>query len=231
MQFLQQDYDPKLNNTNNYTHATLGVETEELSAQQWKSFVHHWGSYKKSSVPTKAYCFHMNEVFVDCSEDDKIYPLTTAKIAEVQRADASLKHLFKHNAVIDQGLEIKLIENTTCVFKDGWLGICKPLQVHAVKWYHHYLQHPGHTSLKETINAGMYWKGMCTNIRSITRFCRTCQINERQKLKYGHLPLISSLWECLCVNLISPYTLKRKDNLQIDFLALTMINPPPPQLV
>jgi hypothetical protein len=29
---LQLDYDPKLNKTNNYTHATLGVESEELSA-------------------------------------------------------------------------------------------------------------------------------------------------------------------------------------------------------
>jgi hypothetical protein len=77
-----------------------------------------------------------------------------------QRADASLKHLFKRNAVIDQGLEIKLIKNMTCVCKDGWLVIPKPLQVHAVKWYHHYLQHPGHTRLKETMNAVMYWKGM-----------------------------------------------------------------------
>ena len=31
---LQLDYDPKLNTTNNYTHAMLGVEPEELSAQQ-----------------------------------------------------------------------------------------------------------------------------------------------------------------------------------------------------
>jgi hypothetical protein len=30
---LQLDYDPKLKTTNNYTHATLGVEPEELSAQ------------------------------------------------------------------------------------------------------------------------------------------------------------------------------------------------------
>jgi hypothetical protein len=45
---------------------------------------------------------------------------------------------------------------------------------------------------------------------------------------YGHLPpktIISSPWECLCVNHIGPYTLKGKDNLQIDFMALTMINP------
>jgi hypothetical protein len=31
---LQLDYDPQLNKTNEYTHAMLGVEPEELSAQQ-----------------------------------------------------------------------------------------------------------------------------------------------------------------------------------------------------
>ena len=90
----------------------------------------------------------MNEVFANRSNEDEIYPLTTVEIAAAQRADTSLKHLFKRNAVIDQGLEIKLIENTTCVCKDGWLVIPKPLQVHAVKWYHHYLQHPGHVVLR-----------------------------------------------------------------------------------
>jgi hypothetical protein len=58
----------------------------------------------------QAYCFHMNKVFANCSEEDEIYPLRTVEIAEAQRADASLRHVFKCNAVIDQGLEIKLIE-------------------------------------------------------------------------------------------------------------------------
>jgi hypothetical protein len=102
----------------------------------------------------------MNEVFANCSEEDEIYPLTTVEILAAQRADASLKHLFKRNAIIDQGLEIKLIENTTCVYKDGWLVIPKPLQVHA--GYHHYLQHPGHTRFEETMKAAMY---MHTTIR------------------------------------------------------------------
>jgi hypothetical protein len=69
---LQLDYDPKLNTTNNYTHAKLGVEPEELRAQQWKLFVHHWQSYNESSTPTVAYCFHMNEVFANCSKEDEI---------------------------------------------------------------------------------------------------------------------------------------------------------------
>jgi hypothetical protein len=72
-------------------------------------------------------------VFANCSEEEEIYPLTTVEISEAQQANASLKHHFKHIAVIDQGLEIKLTENTTCVCKDGWLVIPKPLLVHAVK--------------------------------------------------------------------------------------------------
>jgi hypothetical protein len=122
---------------------------------------------------------HINEVFSNCSKKDEIYPLTTEEIAEAQPADAALKHLFKRNAVIDQGLEIKLNENTTRVCKDGRLVILKPFQVGAVKWYHHYLQHPEHTHLKEMMNAMMYWKGMRTTIWSIAGSCWTCQINKR----------------------------------------------------
>jgi hypothetical protein len=131
---LYLEYDLKLNKTNEFTHAMLGVEPEELSAQQWKSFAHHWCSYNETSMPMQAYCFHMNEVFANHSDKDKIYPLTTVKIAEAQWADACWNHLFKLNAVINQGLETKLIENTTSVCKAGRLVIPKPLQVHAVKW-------------------------------------------------------------------------------------------------
>jgi hypothetical protein len=69
----------------------------------------------------------MNEVSGNHSDEDEIYPLTTEKIATAQWADASLKHLFKRNAKIDQGLEIKLDENTTYVCKGGQLVIPKPL--------------------------------------------------------------------------------------------------------
>jgi hypothetical protein len=88
--------------------------------------------------------------------------------------------------------------------------------------------YPGHTRLKETMNAGMYWKEMHTTIQLLSKSCRSCHINKRRSHKYGHLQLkivITNPWECLCVDLIGPYTLKSKDNLQIDFMALTMINP------
>jgi hypothetical protein len=52
-------------------------------------------------MPAQANCFHMNEVFANCSKEDKMYYLTTEEIAEAQQAAASLKHLFKCNAEID----------------------------------------------------------------------------------------------------------------------------------
>ncbi len=46
--------------------------------------------------------------------------------------------------------------------------------------------------------------------------------------KYGKLPaklVITDPWEALCVDLIGPYTLKGKDETEIDFMCLTMIDP------
>ncbi len=74
----------------------------------------------------------------------------------------------------------------------------------------------------------MYWKGMQTTIRSITKSFKTCQVNKKRKLKYRHLPpktVITTPWRTLCVDLVGLYTLKGKDGSVIDFMALTMIDP------
>ena len=57
----------------------------------------------------------MEYVFANRSEDDDIYPLTTKEIADAQKVDATLKHAFKRNTVLDKGLEVRLIENTLCL--------------------------------------------------------------------------------------------------------------------
>ncbi len=44
----------------------------------------------------------------------------------------------------------------------------------AISWYYHYLQHPSHSRLNETIKPVMYWKRMnipSSNVKS----CRSCQ--------------------------------------------------------
>ncbi len=82
--------------------------------------------------------------------------------------------------------------------------------------------------MKRKTKARMYWKGMRTTIRLLRKSCKTCQVNKKRKLKYGHLPsktVITVPWRALCVDLIGPYTLKGKNGTIIDFMALTMIDP------
>jgi hypothetical protein len=68
---------------------------------------------------------------------------------------------------------------------------------------------------------------MRNTIQSKMKSCKTCQVNKKYTHIYGHLPpkiVTSTPWEALCVNLVGPYTLKGKDGLSIDFMALTMID-------
>ncbi len=98
----------------------------------------------------------------------------------------------------------------------------------AVSWYHHYLKHPGHLCLEETMRSVMYWKGVHTTIWRYVKTCQSCQVNKRHSQKHGHLPpklVITTPWKALCVDLIGPYTLKHKNGSSIDFTCLTMIDP------
>ena len=124
--------------------------------------------------------------------------------------------------------EETLIENTIVVCKNGKMIIPKTLQHHTVTWYHHYLQHPGHTRLEETLRAVMYWKNLQKYVRFYVKTCKSCQVSKHKKLKYGSLPpklVVDTPRECQCVNLIRSYKLRGKDRSEIDFMCLTMIDP------
>jgi hypothetical protein len=80
----------------------------------------------------------------------------------------------------------------------------------------------------ETMRSVMYWKGMRTTIRRYVKSCRSCQVNKRHSLRYGHVPpklVITTPRRAVCVDLVGPYTLKGKDGSSIDFMCLTMISP------
>jgi hypothetical protein len=112
--------------------------------------------------------------------------------------------------------------------KNDKLIIPASLRHRAVSWYHHYLQHTGHSCLKKKMRSVMCWKGMCNTIRKYVKSCRSCQIYKRRSLEYGHVPiklLIMTLWRALCVDLVGTYTRKGKDGSSIDFMCLTTIDP------
>ena len=78
-------------------------------------------------------------------------------------------------------------QNTTVLCKNGKLVLPKTLQHKAVPWYHHYLCHPGHIRLEETLRAAMYWKNMQKDVQYYVENCKPCQVNKRKKLKYVKL--------------------------------------------
>ncbi len=101
------DYDPKVNLTNEYNHATHGMSTKEVTSQRWLMFSKLWLYYnvaQKNSDETNI--IQLNEVFANHSEDNEIYPLTVTEIVDAQKADNKLKDFFKPNATLDKGLEL-----------------------------------------------------------------------------------------------------------------------------
>ena len=119
----------------------------------WMTFTKCWCHYTMhapTEVSTHTHQHQINMVVANCSEENVIYPLTVKEIARAQKDDAVLKKLSKTDKYSTQ-----LVEDTQVWCKDGKMVIPKVLQRRAVSWYHHYLQHPGHTRLEETLHAAM----------------------------------------------------------------------------
>ncbi len=60
---------------------------------------------------------NLNQVFANRSKEEDIFPLTTQEIAEALKANDKLKHCFKHNAVLDKGPKVSLVEDTHVVYR------------------------------------------------------------------------------------------------------------------
>jgi hypothetical protein len=225
------DYDPSVNQTAEIFHMTK-VKNKSRQRQCWMTVSKQWCELDLDSDNLDSYTDKhddWNLMFAHHKEEDEIYPLTLTAIAEGQHKDQELKVYFKKNAQMPhKDIVFHLIEHTKVLCKNAKLMIPVSLRHRAVSWYHHYLQHPGHSCLEETIRSVMYWKGMHTTIRRYIKTCQSCQINKRHSKKYGHLPpklVITTPWKALCVDLVGPYTFKGKDGSSIDFMCLTMIDP------
>ncbi len=135
----------------------------------------HWRNLNIDTNQTK----DLNFAFANHREEEEIYPLTTIEIAQAQRKDRELKVYYKKNARMPkEDMCFQFIENTKVLCKKGKLMIPASLRHRAFAWYHHYLQHPGHSCLEETMRSVMYWKGVrntvwkSSNLADLARLTR-----------------------------------------------------------
>jgi hypothetical protein len=182
------EYDPSVNRTAENYHLTKVKRRSFIRRQRqsWMTVSKHWCNLGIDTNKLE----DLNFAFANHGEEDEKYPLTTIEIAEAQRKDQEeLKVYCKKNARMPKkDMCLQLIEDTKVHCKNGKLVIPASLKHRAVAWYHHYLQHPGHSHLKETMRSVIYWKGMCNTIRRYVKSCRSCQVNKRHSLRYGHVP-------------------------------------------
>ncbi len=137
-------------------------------------------------------------------------PTITNHKSQIYNFESQTQMSFGYAPMPKKDICLQLVEDTNMLCKNGKLIIPASLQHRAVAWYHHYLQHPGHSRLKETMRSVMYWKGMRTTIQRYMKSCRSCQVNKTHSLRYGRVPpklVITISWRALCVDLVGPYTL------------------------
>jgi hypothetical protein len=95
-------------------------------------------------------------------------------------------------------------------------------------WYHTTLCHPGINRTEETIGQHLWWPKMRSHITNYVQKCPLCQRNKRRQKKYGLLPPKEAEaipWDKLCVDLIGPYTIRRKGSNDLICRCVTMIDP------
>jgi hypothetical protein len=131
----QLDYNPKVNLTSKFNNTIFGMSGRGENMVKWKTFSKFWHCYNKNNPDNETQECNLNQVFANRSEEEEIFPLTTPEIAEAQKANSKLKHCFKRNAVLDKILDVRLVDNTYVVCKDGRMIIPKPLLRCAVLWY------------------------------------------------------------------------------------------------
>ena len=60
------DYDPKVNSTNEYNHATQGISTKKMASQRWLMFSKLWSCYNEAREDSdETNIIQLNEVFAN----------------------------------------------------------------------------------------------------------------------------------------------------------------------
>ncbi len=154
-------------------------ESQELKTQSETKLNDSVKTLVQSRIDTNTY-EDLNFAFANHGEEDEMYHLTTIEMAKAQQKDGELKVYFEKNTKIPKkDVCFQLVDDAKVLCKNGKLIIPTSLRHRSVAWYHHYLQHPGHSHLKKTMRSVIYWKGLRTTIQNFVKSCKSCQVNKR----------------------------------------------------
>ena len=158
------------------------------------------------------------------------FPLTFKNIRDAQRNDHELLRTLEQKDAYSLKIFRGGGKKRELIVRNDKIVIPKSLQRSTVEWYHEYLCHPGETRTEQTISLHFWWKNLRSTVHDVCTKCYTCQTTKKRTKKYGHLPektAESDPWDVLCIDLIGPYKIERKNKKKKPLIlwALTMIDP------
>ena len=179
------DYNPNKNIEDLNSHQWLGNMVKLLT-----HYIEENGGKRTQSSNSEALCLAHSvedemsilDIFANISKEEEIFPLTVSEIAREQRIHQFTKVYFsqgnttrrKKTKKTDKRISLKIIDDTEVLVYDNYRLVIPgtDLQSRSVQWYHHYLQHPGHSRLEETLSAVMWWPNMHGHIRVHVKTCK-----------------------------------------------------------
>ena len=155
-----------------------------------------------------------------------ILPITTKLIRRHQATDAYLRRQLQLQS---KAYSVKSLRGGDMFCYNNKIYVPQSLRKHIVEWYHTVLCHVGETRTEETIKQHMTWPGLREDVRKYIKTCDQCQRLKKSQKKYGHVPPKEAEvdpWEILQVDLIGPYTIRRKGKKKpLHLHAVTMTDP------
>ena len=156
---------------------------------------------------------------------ESVVPTDFELIANCQLADKSLQNNVKK---YPGKYSTKSFRGSDIICRKGKFVVPEQLEDKIIEWYHHMLCHAGMNRTEQTIKQHYVMPDLRNKVNRHVETCDTCQKNKRQRKKYGHLPpkvAEDTPWQILCVDLIGPYTIKRKNKRPLKLKCLTLIDP------
>ena len=178
-------------------------------------------SHVTEELQSHLYCYNAEE------QNSITFPLDFTLIEKHQQRDKSLV-----KALLADKFHLKPFyrgeSQYDLICHNSKIVVPQTLQKQITEWYHTFLIHPGINRTEETISQHFWWKTMRQDITKHVSCCAICQKNKRKHKKFGHVPpkkAEAKPWERLCVDLIGPYTISRKNNTTLICKCVTMIDP------
>ena len=220
---LIEEYGPTLE----YVKGVTNVVADALSRLKLSPSVVTEADPSKTDHPSSR---QLAEAFALTKEDfSNTCPLTLKTLMREQQQDKALMK----RAQSSSGISLRSFHGggkvRQVLVEGDKIIVPTSLQKPIVEWYHTLLCHPGETRMENTISQHLTWKGLRKTVHNVCTKCHTCQLTKRTKKKYGHLPTKEAEtipWDTLCVDLIGPYNIQRKNQKKpLTLWAVTMIDP------